>query len=140
MIQNLQISSLDWTTISVLHCIVKKGSRLIRVFQYKLLNNVLYLSEMFRKFDSFICSFCKMIDETPLHLFYNCTKSKLHWDQLKELMSNITLFIPSLMPQNAILGHIDPSGDYVSVSHLIPIYVLHITLHIYLHITYLHKF
>ena len=94
----------------------------------------------FEKIDSLVCSFCKMIDETPLQLFYNCTKTKLLWDQLKELISNTTLFIPSLMPQSAILGHIDLSDDYLLISHLIPIYILQVTLHIYLHITYLHKF
>ena len=37
------------------------------------------------KIDSLLCSFCKMVDETPPHLFYNCTKTKLFRDQLKEL-------------------------------------------------------
>ena len=71
--------------------IVTKDSRL-RVFQYKLLNNVLYLNKMlfrFRKIDSPLCS-CKMIDETPFHLFYNYTKTKLLWDQLKEFISSET--------------------------------------------------
>ena len=56
----------------------------------------------FGKIDSPLCSFCKMIDETPLHLFYNCIKTKLLWDQLKEFMSNKTSF-PSLTQQSAIL-------------------------------------
>ena len=80
-----QNSNLDWKTIYMLPRIVTKDSRL-QVFQYKLLNNVLYLNKMlfrFGKIDSPLCSFCKMIDETPLHLFYNCTKAKLLWDQLK---------------------------------------------------------
>ena len=50
--------------------IVTKDSRL-RGFQYKLFNNVLDLQKMlfrFGKVDSPLCSFCKMIDETPLHL------------------------------------------------------------------------
>ena len=70
-------SNLDWKTIYMLPCIVTKDSRL-RVFQYKLLNNVLYLNKMlfrFGKIDSPLCSFCKMIEETPLHLFYNCIKT-----------------------------------------------------------------
>ena len=48
----------------------------------------------FGKIDSPLCSFGKMVDKTPLHLFYNCTKSKLLPDQLKELISNTTLPIP----------------------------------------------
>ena len=30
----------------------------------------------FGKIDSPLCPFCKMIEETPLHLFYNCIKTK----------------------------------------------------------------
>ena len=101
--------------------IVTKDSRL-RVFQYKLLNNVLYLTKMvfrFGKIDSTLCSFCKMIDETPLHLFYNCAKIKRLWDQLKEFISNKTLSFPSLTPPSAILGHIDLSDNYLLINHLI---------------------
>ena len=46
------------------------------------------------------------------HLFYNCTKTKLLWDWLKKFISNTTLSIPYLMPQSAMLGHIDLSYDY----------------------------
>ena len=80
-----QNSNLDWKTIYMLPRIVTKDSRL-QVFQYKLLNNVLYLNKMLFKFGKIyspLCSFCKMIEETPLHFFYNCIKTKLLWDQLK---------------------------------------------------------
>ena len=80
----------------------------------------------FGKIDSPLCSFCKMIEETPLHLFYNCTKTKLLWDQLKEFISNKTLSFPSLTPQSAILGHIDLSADYLLIKHLILIYKFYI--------------
>ena len=80
----------------------------------------------FAKIDSPLCSFCKMIDETPFHLFFNCTKTKLLCDQLKELISNKTLSFPSLTPQSAILGHIDLSDDYLLIKHLILIYKFYI--------------
>ena len=67
-----------------------------------------------------------MIDKTPLHLCYNCTKTKLLWDQLKEVISNETLSIPSLTPQSAILDHIDLSDDYLLINHLMLIYKLYI--------------
>ena len=98
--------------------IVKKDSRL-RVFQYKLLNNVLYLKKMlfrFGKIDSPPCSFSKMIDKTPLHLFYNCTKTKLFRDQLKNLC--LTQYAFSLLrhrvPSQAILAklsNMNPKKD-----------------------------
>ena len=88
--------------------------------QYNLLNKVLYLNKMlfrFEKIDSPLCTLCKMIDETPCHLYHNCTKTKLLWDPLKEFISNEISF-PSLMPQSAILGHIDLSDDYLVINHL----------------------
>ena len=81
----------------MLRRIVTKDSRL-RVFQYKLLKNALYLNKIlfsFGKADSPLCSFCKMINEAPLHLFHNCEKIKLLWDQLKEFISNEALSFPS---------------------------------------------
>ena len=100
-----------------LYAIVTKDSRL-RVFQYKILNSVLYLNKMlfmFGKSDSSLCSFCKMIDETPLYLFL--LKTKHLWDQLKEFIFNETLSFPSLTPQGAILGQINLSDDYLLINH-----------------------
>ena len=57
----------------------------------------------FGKIDSPFCSFCKMTDETPLHLFYNCTKAKLLREQLKKFISNETLSFLSLTRQSAML-------------------------------------
>ena len=75
----------------------------------------------FGKIDSPLCAFCKMVDETPFFLFYNCTKTKLLPDKLEEFIS-----IPSLMPQSAILGHIDLSNHYLLINHLILIYKFYI--------------
>ena len=123
-----QNTNLDWKTIYMLPRIVTKDSRL-QVFQYKLLNNVLYLNKMlfkFGKIDSLLCPFCKMIEETPLHLFYDCLKTKLLWDQLKDFISNETLSFPSLTPKSAILGHINLSDDYLLINHIIVIYKFYI--------------
>ena len=101
--------------------IVTKDSRL-QVFQYKLLNNFLYLNKIlfrFGKIDSPLCTFCKMIEETPLHLFYNCIKTKLLLDQLKDFTPNETLHFRSLTLQSAILGHINLSDDYLLINHII---------------------
>ena len=68
-------SNLDWKTIYMLPRTVTKDSRL-QVFQYKLLNNVLYLNKMLFRFGK-ICFFCKMTEQTPTYLFYNFTITKL---------------------------------------------------------------
>ena len=67
-----------------------------------------------------------MMEETPLHLFYNCIKTKLLWDQLKDFISNETLSFPSLTPQSAILGHINLSDGYLLINHIILIYKFYI--------------
>ena len=76
--------------------------------------------------NSIATAFCKMIEDTPLHLCYNCIKTKLLWDQWKELISNETLSFPSLTPQSAILGHINLSDDYLLINHIILIYKFYI--------------
>ena len=73
----------------------------------------------FGKIDSPLCSFCKMIEETPLHLFYNCIKTKLLWDQLKDFISNKTLCFSSLTPQSASVGYINLSDDYLLINDII---------------------
>ena len=67
-----------------------------------------------------------MIDEIPLYLFCNCTKTKLLWDQIQSFITNETLSILSLTPQSAILGHIDLSDDYLLINRLILIYKFYI--------------
>ena len=68
----------DWKSIYLLPRCVTLDTNL-RVFQYKLLNNVLYLNNMlfrFKKVDSPLCSYCNEEEETPLHLFHSCLKTK----------------------------------------------------------------
>ena len=48
----------------------------IRIFQYKVLNNVLYLNKKLFHFGIISqskCSLCELYDETQQHLFYDCT-------------------------------------------------------------------
>ena len=68
-------SNLDWKNIYLLLHIVTKDSK-PGAFQFNLLNNVLYLNKMLFKSDksgSPLCSFCNLKDETPYHLFYECS-------------------------------------------------------------------
>ena len=68
----------DWKDIYLLPRKVTIDTKL-RIFQYKLLNNILYLNKhlfMFRKKDTKHCSFCKLQDKTINHLFVECNYSK----------------------------------------------------------------
>ena len=60
--------NLDWKSIYLLpRCVTLDAN--LRMFQYKLLNNILYLNKMlfrFKKVDSPLCSFCDEEEQTPL--------------------------------------------------------------------------
>ena len=63
----------------------------LRMFQYKILKNVLYLNEKLFEFkivSSPLCSFCNAKNKTPIHLFYSCNQTKSLWPKLQDLLRN----------------------------------------------------
>ena len=77
----------------------------VRSFQYKTLNNILYLNEkvfIFGKSSSPLCPFCKNDDETILHLFYECDITKALSKILISLFGK-SLNLRFLSPQIAFL-------------------------------------
>ena len=98
-------SNLDWKKNYLPVRIVTKDGTL---------RNVLYLNKMlfrFGKSGSSLCSFCNAKDETPYHLFYECSHTISRWNQLCDLLSN-TLNIPLLTPQSAIFGFINQKKNF----------------------------
>ena len=96
----------------LLPCIVTVNTRL-RVFQYKVLNNALYLYKhlyISKLRDTKLCSFCSWEDETIFHLFANCSKSKTLWNSLKEFFKDI-INLPSLTTQSAIFGFLQTDQE-----------------------------
>ena len=67
----------------------------LRSFQYKILNNILYLIEMLFKFmivDSPLCSLCETENESVLQLFCACAVTSNSLEQFKLWVSDISLF------------------------------------------------
>ena len=98
-------SSLDWKNICLLVRIFTTDSNL-RALQFKLLHYVFYLNKMlftYGKSGSPLYSFCNLKNETPYHLFYECSHTNSLWNQLRHFLSN-SLNIPPLTPQSAIFG------------------------------------
>ena len=97
----------------------------IRIFQYKLLNNVLYLNKKLFQFGIISqskCSFCDLYDETPHHIFYECTYTQNLWNQLRLYLSE-KVALPVLNPQSAIFGFTDVlDHNYLLVNHLLLIF------------------
>ena len=57
----------------------------LRCFNYKIINNVLYLNKklfQFGKTQSPLCSFCHTEAETTLHIFHKCSATKILWNRL----------------------------------------------------------
>ena len=76
----------------------------LRSFNYKIINNVLYLNEklfQFGKTQSPLCSFCHTEAETTLHVFHKCSVIKILWNQLL-LLFETDLDFPDLTLQAAL--------------------------------------
>ena len=70
------------------------------MFQWKVLHKILYAKKV-KKVTSTRCSFCKLHDETIMHIFHDCLIVKRIWNQLKSIVSN-NLTFPISTPQSAI--------------------------------------
>ena len=100
----------------------------VSMFQYKLLNNVLYLNNMlfrFRKNDSLFCSYCNEQKETPLHLFHSCLKIKQLWNKLRQYLTQF-INIPHSILQSAIVGIFDNNQHSMLINHLSLIFKFYI--------------
>ena len=100
----------------------------LRMFQHKLLNNVLYLNNMlfrFKKVDSLLCSYCNEEEETPLHLFHSCLKTKQLWNKLRQYFSQF-INIPHSTPQSSILGIFDNNQHSELINNLLLIFKFYI--------------
>ena len=67
--------NIDWTGIYMLPRLLTCNTYM-RFFQYKILNNVLFLNKTLYTFGikpSPLCSFCNLYDETPLYIFYSAS-------------------------------------------------------------------
>ena len=67
---------------------------IIRVFQYILLNNILFLNKMFkfRIVSRSLCLSCNSEEETPFHIFHGCTHTRNVWNQLQACISENLVF------------------------------------------------
>ena len=109
----------DWKSIYLLPRRVTLDTNL-RMFQYKLLNNILYL-----KVDSPVCSYCNAEEETPLHFFHSCLKTKQLWNRLRQYFLQF-INIPLSTPQSSILGIFDNNQHSELINHLLLIFKCYI--------------
>ena len=93
----------------------------LRSFQYKILNNILYLNERLIKFNivgSPLCSLCGAYNESIKHLFCTCTVTQRLWDQLRSWLYEVISF-PILEPKTVILGlPSQTTSNYILINHI----------------------
>ena len=107
----------------ILHKVIIETS--LRVFQYKLLNNIIYLNKGIAKFESAVNPLLSLYSQAPedvVHLFCYCQKTQLLWELLRSMLhGHITL--PDLEPTQAIVGKwcIEINNNLI-VNHIVPIF------------------
>ena len=103
----LGLEDVDWSRIYLFPRATTIESSL-RSFQYKMLNNTLYLNKRLFKLnavESPQCSLCKQCPESVLHLFCTCSVTHSLWVQFCTWASNASILLTSdLDPQYCILG------------------------------------
>ena len=117
---------LPWKDICLNACKAAANNHL-RSFNYKIINNVLYLNEklFFDKSQSTFCSFCHNEAETTLHIFHKCSVTKTLWNQLS-LFFETDLNLPDLTLQAALFDFINESDNNLNIlqNHILLIFKL----------------
>ena len=118
---SLHLTSVDWKKICMLPRLTTIESSL-RSFQYKILNNVIFLNERLYKFNVVtgpLCSLCKEKNESVSHLFCYCRETRRLWHPLQKWFPDYGN-LPHLEPQMIILGiwH-DDQPDKILINHMI---------------------
>ena len=117
----------DWKSVCLLPRLVTLVTNL-RMFQYKFLNNILCLNNMlfrFKKIDSPLFSHCNEEQETPIHLFHSCLKTKQFWKKLRQHLSQF-INIAQSAPHSSIVGIFQNNQHSVLMNHVLLIYKFYI--------------
>ena len=81
---------------------------------------------IFGKSSSPLCSFCKNVDETTLHLFYECDITKESWKSLISFFDKCSN-LPCLSPQTAFLGFTNTyCNDTLLKNHILLLFKIHV--------------
>ena len=113
-IQKRTDRNIDWKKVYMIprKCTIDSHTR---IFQYKILNNILYLNDRLFKMnlvESEMCSFCKGEKETVEHLFLNCRIAKTLWTNICNLCKE-TMSFPVLSFKNIICGFTESSEQNI---------------------------
>ena len=93
----------------------------LRIFQYKILTNTLYLNKHISKFDTAVflpCSLCSQELEDVLHLFCYCRKTHNLWKSLRKRLSP-QFSLQELTPALSIFGNWNNKNTHnITLNHI----------------------
>ena len=96
-----------------------------RIFQYKILNNILFLNDKSFRLNlvpSPLCSLCKSAKENVKHLFFECSISKSLWYSLQLNLKN-HFHLKDLSLQSAVFGFLEePKETSNATNHILLIF------------------
>ena len=106
----------------------KLSSKEIYPILHYLAFNIKFLTFLNEKLYTFgitntaLCSFCNTVEETPIHIFFDCVHVKCLWERLQMKFQN-DFILPSLTLQTAILRLYNKANDnYNLLSHILLIF------------------
>ena len=110
-------TTLDWNKIYLSPRLATIDTTL-RSFQYNILNNINKKLYTFGITNTALFSFCNTLEETPIHIFFDCLHVKRLWERLWKKFQN-DFILQSLTPEAAILGLYNEANDnYNLLSHI----------------------
>ena len=119
----LETTNLNWKEIYILSRKVSIDTNL-RMFQCKILNNILFLNKLLfkcKKVPSPLCYFCNSADETALHIFYTGNITERLWNELQYFVSQY-LYISEITPQSAFFGFFNignQQNNFLLINHFL---------------------
>lgn len=109
--KKLHSSDIDWPSVYSLIYTTTIDTKL-RAFEYKIINNYLYLNQKLCTFgvtDSPNCSFCEKEPETLIHFFLECPFTKEFYIECRNWLKQGGVTFPKLTLGNILLGYIEDS-------------------------------
>lgn len=119
----LKTARIDWKKVYLLPRLVSIDTK-TRIFQYKILNNILYLNKrlfQMKIVPSPLCSLCEKTEETVTHLFSECEFSRKLWDEIRVKCKD-SLVLPNLSAWNVCLGIFEQSSDLILENHILVLF------------------
>ena len=111
----------NWKQIYLIPYKVTLDTR-TRMFQYKLLNRIVYTNKLLHKIklsDTSLCTFCGEYEESLEHLFLHCQFSKNFWMQIVSWLNEFNITIIELKDSEIMLGYTNESPHWTFLNHIL---------------------